>query len=192
MARVILALDTATVSGYAVGALGERPRSGLIGLTRRESREDVEAALIEFREYMLAIISRTSPDIVVFEQPILPAAQVKFVGPKRRPVAVMLTNVWTLRLLYGLTGTVGLVCHDAGIECREAHIGKVKKAWTGIGTADKQLMLDTARARGFEIDDNPSAHNEADALAVWYYMAEQLQPGAINAVAPALAGPLFG
>jgi len=51
-------------------------------------------------------------------------------------------------------------------------VGTVKKHWTGNGAAKKDLMVDTARAKGFAVVDD----NHADALAI-LSLARELECG---------------
>jgi hypothetical protein len=52
------------------------------------------------------------------------------------------------------------------IECIGVGVGQIKKSWTGKGNASKELMIEMANIRGFNIDND----NQADALALLHYV----------------------
>lgn len=55
-------------------------------------------------------------------------------------------------------------------------VGAIKKHWTGKGNANKAVMVESAKARGF----NPVDDNHADALALLSYaFAQEGQPDAL-------------
>ncbi len=49
-------------------------------------------------------------------------------------------------------------------------VGTIKKFWTGQGNASKAMMMDECRNRGF----NPQDDNEADAIALRFYVKKTL------------------
>jgi hypothetical protein len=53
-------------------------------------------------------------------------------------------------------------------EAVRRHVGTIKKHATGKGNAPKQVMIDAARAHGF----NPADDNEADAIAILLWAIE--------------------
>ncbi len=64
-----------------------------------------------------------------------------------------------------LTIWCGKTCPLIGVP-----VGTIKKFWTGQGNATKAMMMDEARNRGF----NPQDDNEADAIALLHYA---MRPG---------------
>lgn len=62
----------------------------------------------------------------------------------------------------GFLACLEMWCASNNVPLRPVGVGVVKKHWTGKGNADKAVMCETARARGFRPKDN----NEADALAI--------------------------
>ncbi len=79
-------------------------------------------------------------------------------------------------------------CVSKGIPFTAAGPGTIKKHFTGNGRASKQDMIDEARRRQHMVDTD----NEADAVAGWYWLREQVEakPRAVEATARPLArGP---
>ena len=55
-----------------------------------------------------------------------------------------------------------------GVPYQGVPVGTIKKFWTGLDNANKQAMIDAARARGF----SPTDDNEADAIAILLWAIE--------------------
>lgn len=62
----------------------------------------------------------------------------------------------------GFLACLEMWCAANNVPLKPVGVGVVKKHWTGKGNADKAVMCETARARGFR----PKDSNEADALAI--------------------------
>ncbi len=62
----------------------------------------------------------------------------------------------------GFLACLEMWCASNNVRLVPVGVGVVKKHWTGKGNADKLVMVETARAKGFRPKDN----NEADALAI--------------------------
>jgi len=71
------------------------------------------------------------------------------------------------RAYSGYVAVLNMYAYKRGILCSGVGVGQIKKFWTGNGRADKQMMVDEARSRGFEDVDND---NEADSLALLHYV----------------------
>jgi crossover junction endodeoxyribonuclease RuvC len=168
----ILALDLATVVGWAYGMPGGRPIHGShrfapVGSSRPEF----------FRLYGLWLsdmITVHDPRAIVFEAPVL-----NHKGPKK-------TSIETARKLIGLAAVTECIAATREVrKIQEVGAGTVKKHWTGNGHAKKPDMLDVARRMGFE----PRDDNAADALGVWHWAVAQLAPRVRQ---PRYDGPLLG
>ncbi len=73
--------------------------------------------------------------------------------------------------VYGaIAGAIEAECEYHDIEVHTAHVKKVKKWATGSGNADKQMMVDAAKERGWKI----KSHDEADALWILDYAINKL------------------
>lgn len=174
----ILALDLATCTGFALGG-----RSGVIlsGYRRFPSTgDDIGAFGRAFRDWLVIGLKRHKPDLVVFESPLLTG----------------LTNITTLRKLYGLAFELETVAGDAklldmnsGIECLEVSNGDWIKHFLGAGNvppggdARKKAVFRMCGIRGW----SPENHDEGDALGILDYA---IATG--DALFALQATPLFG
>lgn len=171
--KTILALDLASVSGWALGAPGEVPRHGT---TRFASvRASHEAIFCNAMHWMSVKCQDYAIDLVVWESPL----QTSF---KRGH-----TNANTTTVLYGLPAVIGAVAYDNGIyDIRKADTRDVRLHF--IGSNPKRIVAKRAvkaqcRRMGWEVADD----NEADALAIWHYICSLIEPKL--ALQPV---PLFG
>jgi len=147
----ILALDIATVSGWAQGDGGSTPSSGVYGLPG--TGDDIGRYLISWANWLDQRLKGNRPREVVFEAPILPK----------------MTTLATTRKLHGLTGVTEMICHSNAVPVTEISAGMVRKHFLGRhypknATRDqlKIAVVAGCRARGW----NPLDDNEADALAI--------------------------
>lgn len=174
-----LALDLATVTGWAYGAGAEAPALGVV--TMPSTADEIGPFLDHFFRWLHAKITEiqneyeleTKPGpfgpkctdeaalVAAFEAPLLPRD--KWDPVKRKMVAQ--TNIVTTRKLQGLAGVAEMVFLQRGVPCSEAHVGTVKKIM-GSGDNTKPDMMAAAKRAGL----NPKDHNAADAFAVWVLM----------------------
>ena len=155
---MILALDIATKTGWAIG----RPGNGLVAsgvMTLPKTGNDIGCFIASYAAWLHKNIKENLITDVVFETPIMPGV----------------TNVMTLRKLYGLTGRTEEICLDHTIRCRERHMQSWRKHFLGRASAPKEIKgkeqrrkwlkdecILKCRLRGwFPRDDN-----EADALGL--------------------------
>ncbi len=158
----IMALDLASVSGYAVGAPGEKPVHGshrFAGVGA--SHEAIFAGAVRWTRWM---ISYHAPSLIVWEAP-LPTSF------KRGKTTNDVTTV-----LYGLSAVVGATAYLRGIyDIRKAETRNVRLHFIGCNpkrAKAKPLVKRQCRAMGWEVEDD----NEADSLAVWHFMCSILEP----------------
>lgn len=168
----VLALDLATCTGYAIGAITD----GVIehGSHRiPKTGEDVGLYLIHHRDWLDQLIARVKPTELIFESPVLFGAK---------------TNLATLRKLYSLAGVTEMVAFEAGLPVTEENVQTItthflSKGCPRTGDARKQATIAKCRERGW----NPRDENDADALALLDLALALKQPGfAMKAT------PLFG
>lgn len=154
-ARLILALDLATATGWACGAPGDNPRFG----TKRmpQTGDEIGRFLVHFEDWLNDFLTVESPRLVVFEAPILRR------GPSNPVVA---------RKLMGLANCTETICYRRDIICRQAHLATVKKSFAGSGRADKAEMILAARRWGWDVEND----NEADALGLWVEAVKHVAP----------------
>lgn len=157
----LLALDLATVVGWATCPLDYRPRTPLevrhlgpaAGVFHGSWRvAPVGTPLAPFLDRFATgldnMIALHAPSILVFEAPIMHAGH---------------TSIDTARRLMGMACVTELIAYRRQIATvRECNVATVKKHWTGSGRAEKADMIRAARERGFE----PKDDNAADALAL--------------------------
>ena len=157
----ILALDLSSRTGWALWSPGAEPEYGSEHFSRTGA--DVGAFLAEFDAWLAGAFDQWGPDLVVYEQPILAS----------------MTNITTLRKLYGLAGVTEMHCHqrDPRVACREVPIQKWRKHFIGRGSGFKKAGKDpkaecirVCRERRFEPQDD----NAADALGILDYTADLL------------------
>lgn len=145
----VVALDLATRTGFAVWVPSCEIEYGHFVLPR--TGDDVGRFLNEAKRQIWILMCKVNPlRSVVFEAP--------YVGTKTHQV--------TARKLMGLACVVEMLCSEFGIDCSEVNNASVRKHFTGVGRAArdemKRLVLEEARARGYE----PENDDEADAIAV--------------------------
>lgn len=161
----ILALDIARVTGWCAvsrPAYKSWPLSALEAkvappLDHNEIRygrqtmapQGAELGLLfdGFHTWLRAMIEAMQPDWIVWEAPFL---------HRRRD------TIDNLRRLHGPLAIVEMLAFQNEIRVREVPLRTAKKHVTGNGNADKSLMVDMIRARGFDPQDD----NVADAIAV--------------------------
>jgi hypothetical protein len=66
----------------------------------------------------------------------------------------------------GFLATLQIFCEDNKIPYQGVPVGTIKKHITGKGNANKQMVIDAIKLKGF----NPKDDNEADALAILDYV----------------------
>lgn len=172
MPRLLLALDIATCTGWALGdplvhrvASGAlevasggawpKPRSGVRRSAAAGTRLGV--ALDRFARDWERVLGQHRPGWVAYEMPIM--------GGKS-------ANLQTVRLLNGMVGEIERLCVVLGLPAPiEVQNGSIKKHWTGSGKAKKPDMVAACQRRGWPVTD----HNEADALGLFDYMAARIQ-----------------
>jgi crossover junction endodeoxyribonuclease RuvC len=169
---IVLALDLASVSGWAVGEPGTTPEHGAIRFASKGASH--EAIFSKAMDWADEIISMCKPRLIVWEAPLA-----GFKGGKT-------TNDVTT-ILFGLPAIVGAIAYRHGIyDCRKADTAAVRHHFIGSNpkrAKAKGMVVRQCCAMGWNCSDD----NEGDALAVWSYMCALLNPRL--ALAPT---PLFG
>lgn len=161
----VLAIDQATLSGWAWGklpvqpltpleAMAVKPPKPLSGVKRIGPKGcSIGRFLIEAEAWLNAMIDQHQPAGIIYERAIL--------DPK-------LTGYDTALKLMGLAGTIEKVAAQRGISwVRGAQPSSVKKHFCGSGRPGKEGIKEACLARGWVHQDD----NEADALALLDYAA---------------------
>jgi hypothetical protein len=170
----ILALDLATVTGWARGQIGEQPTFGSI---RFGKGNDVNNAIFgrALRWISETLQPQPRPDILILEAMLPPTVKV---GKTSRDVRDRLAG------LHGIFRGVAYL-RSVG-EIAEASVGDVRAHFIGIRTAKrvtaKHLTMERCKRLGWQVQND----NEADAIALWSYACGLIDPQtALNVV------PLF-
>jgi hypothetical protein len=170
---MILALDLASVTGWACGEPGGVPVHGSIRFASAGASH--EAVFTNAFTWLSRHCQVHSPSIMVWEAPLATIF-------KRGS-----TNSNTTTLLYGLPAVAGLVAYRQGIyDIRKADTRDVRNHFIGSNpkrVTAKPMVMSQCRKLGWQVEDD----NEADALALWSYMCALIEPK--QALRPT---PLFG
>lgn len=150
----LLALDIATTTGYCAGSPGETPRFGSFTLPRAFDPDELGRRGAAFSNWLNDLITVERPTHIVFEAPIPPRG------------GNVTTNIYTVRLLLGLAFTAETIAYLREIDCQEAHIQTVRKAFTGSGRADKDMVIAACVKRGWSVADD----HQADAGAIFAFI----------------------
>lgn len=159
----VLALDLATVSGWAVGVPGDKdPLFGSIRFAKPGgSHEAIAAGAIGWAQDM---IEKHEPTTIIYEAPI-PAS---FVAGR--------TNIDGTSILFGLPFLIGGIAHRKRIfDVRKASVRDVRVFFIGENlkrVAAKRATIDKCLRLGW----NAQNDNEADALAIWLYQCAIFRP----------------
>lgn len=170
---IILALDLASTSGWAVGEPGGTPAHGSVRF----------ASAGACHEAIFANALKWASDKTAFYEPSLIVWEAPMPTSFRRGNS----NVNTTTLLYGLPAVIGAVAYLRGVfDIRKATTRDVRLHFIGEnpkGHIGKKLVMRQCAAMGWDVTDD----NEADALATWHYMCSLIEPKL--ALRPT---PLFG
>jgi hypothetical protein len=173
-APLIWALDIATVTGFAVGRVGEKPKAHAIRFAPVGGTSD--ALFAGCYEWFLETLERAEhPDILAIEELLPPIA--------RRGA----TNTQTQHRLAGLHGIIRAMARHAQIpETVSANVLDVRQHFIQARNLPrdeaKRAVLSTCKLLGWAAADD----NCGDALALWSYTA-----GLINPASALQTTPLF-
>lgn len=169
---LIMALDIATVTGWAKGRPGEVPDCGSLRFAKASASDNaVFAGCLKWLSAELE--PKPRPDILIVESMLPPEANV---GKTSREVRDRLA---------GLHGVVRAVAFMRGIyEIQEAGVGAVR----GHFIHNPQLKRDAAKAEvmrvckalRWPVDD----HNAGDAAALWHFACSIVDPDQALMVSP--------
>jgi len=173
MQSPVLALDLASVAGWACGEPGGVPAHGSIRFASAgASHEAIFAAALK---WISDKITFYEPKTIVWEAPMATSFN------RGR------TTSNTTTLLYGLPAVIGAVAYLRTVyDVRKATTRDVRQHFIGQnpkGHIGKKLVVRQCRAMGWEVTDD----NAADACALWHYTCALIEPKL--ALAPT---PLFG
>jgi hypothetical protein len=157
----VLALDLASVSGWAAGEPGGKPMHGSIRFAAKGASHEA----IFHKAFLWACkqIVDLEPGLIVWEAPLA--------GFKGGHTTVDVTTI-----LFGLPAIVGAAAHMYQVyDVRKAETRDVRNHFIGCNpkrAKAKPLVMQKCRAMGWQVEDD----NEADALALWSFMCSLLDP----------------
>jgi hypothetical protein len=158
----VLALDLATVTGWAYGAPGTIPQCGHVRFSKPgASRAQTYRAYRRWLDETWGVRDEI-PDLIVYESPQIGM----HMGGK--------TNVDTLKLLSGLAEHLEEWALNK-TELREASVSQVRSHFLGRNfpaKIGKPMTLERCRELGW----NPETTDESDACALWDYQCCWLNP----------------
>lgn len=173
---MLLALDQATVLGWACGTAGAQPMWGSIRF-EGDWPGEVHA---NFRAWLVRTITDHRPERVCFEKPFIPtprAPRFAAAGTMIPSAPGIMMNALTLRRLLYMAGCIEEVCASMGVpDCREVSPAEVEKfllGKRGLKRAQKKAAtMSMIRAMGFDVQDD----NAGDAVAIWLMMEARFYP----------------
>ena len=157
---IILALDLATVTGWALQE-GLRYESGVEDFSPIR-HESPGMRWIKFRRWLTYMVGeRAVPDLVIFERWVA----------TRTGAAAEITAGFTTRVVE--------LCTERDLEYTAVSPSDLKRWTTGKGNAKKADMLEAVARRWKRVD----SHDEADAVALLHYALVQIVgPAQVRAV----------
>jgi hypothetical protein len=170
--HLILGLDIATVTGYAIGAPGTVPRCGYIrfGEATASANSIFGAALSWFSDFLK---EEPRPTMIMLES-MLPMAAMK--GETHRQ---------TRDRLAGLHGVLRAVAFCRGIhDIGEIGVIAVRQHFCGAANAGKHGVYERCRMLGWPVNDL----NASDAAAIWSYACGIVRPDTAISVTPLFHG----
>lgn len=78
------------------------------------------------------------------------------------------TGLFAARAYGGYLAILQMWAHKRNIKCEGVGVKTIKKFWTGNGSATKEMMIQGANERGFDVIND----NEVDALALLHYVID--------------------
>lgn len=159
----VLALDLATVTGWAYGRPGQMPSFGHLRFVGQgTSRAGLYRA---FRSWMDAVwknVRDHQPDLIVYESSAVPS------------IMAGKTNIDTIKTLIGLAEHLEEWAYNR-VELREASVSQVRAHFIGRNmkaNIAKPMTMERCKELGWDVEN----HDEADACALWDYQCSFLRP----------------
>jgi hypothetical protein len=147
---IVLALDLATKTGWAVGG-GGMPETGLHVLPTGHRGH----AFLGFNKWLYDKVDQTGAQMIAYEKPLFGGK-----GVKMREEVVM--------KLVGLAAMAEMIGASRGVPVVVVAVQPVRKAFLGHGRPanPKQAVLDRCKLLGWETGGDD---NRGDAAALWHW-----------------------
>lgn len=146
----ILALDTATKTGWAIWDGDRILESGVQDFTKRRG-ESNGLMFLRFRKWLYSLCETVMPDLIAYEQAHHRGGAATEIG-------------------VNLTGRVQEIAAAMGVETVPVATGTLKKFATGRGNAEKTEMIEAAFTF---LGRDPLDDNEADAVHLARFAAQE-------------------
>lgn len=178
----LLGLDVATHTGWAI-----KTRAGVTAGTWKPPHGVDEARVFfEFQNWLHSFMGEHEVFQVAMEEPLrsdLTRTEKSFGkwGEAEKIFKKPITNVTTLRRLYGMVGAVKAVCHARQVPLVEVNQAAWRSHWLGVtraprGTKDGSKWLkDQSVARATRVGIAVDSDNAADAVGVLEWLVGQRQ-----------------
>jgi hypothetical protein len=171
----ILALDIATITGFARGRIGETPIAGSVSFSKPGATSNTDNMVFGNALRWLSDLLRAEPrpDVVIMEALLPPGAMLNHTTRAVRD------------RLAGLHGVMRGVAHLRGIpQIAEASVGDVRAHFIFHRNAKRETAkretMRQCEMMGWKAEND----NEADALALWSYAASLIDPMQAMKVVP--------
>ncbi len=149
-AQTILALDLGTITGWALRGYDGLITSGTVSF--KPSRFDGGGMrYLRFQNWLSEMDRLSGPISAIYFEEV------------RRHIGTDAAHVFG-----GLMAVLTAWAEMRGVPYQGVPVGTIKQSATGRGNASKSMMIDAARARGFD----PRDDNEADAIAILFWAIE--------------------
>jgi hypothetical protein len=169
---IVLAIDAATNSGFAIGSAGVAPRSWSQRL--KGSGDDPERAFRKMGIVLRDLFSVEKPDLVVVEAPMSMGGMVEADESSPRGFKFK-SNPETIYMLTGLVAVVFGICGPYGISCRKANVQAVRKHVVGKARPNdpKRAVLERLWQIGY-LPRDVKDDNRGDAVALHIWASDAL------------------
>ncbi len=169
---MILALDLATTTGWAIGRPGEAPQSGVIRFGRATHAQIAAEAIA----WLIEFLTEMKPDSIVYEQPLPP----NFTAGH--------TTLNTATVTMGLPFLLCGISYKLRIfDVQPVRVSDIRTFFVGSNLKSepgKRLTFERCQQMGF----NPKDDNESDALALWCYQCAKVKPELAHRLTPLFGG----
>lgn len=166
MAKLLLALDIATTTGWALGALDDVPKADAIRFAKKDALPD-EVWLSGMR-WLHDLLKVAQPDVVALEAPIMSSSPAGGSNPH------------TQLLLTGLQAVLRtVVAANLPRPAKLVHVQSARKFFIGHGNKPGAEAKHLVKRRCIELgwlDPDAAGFDRSDALCVWAKAAGDLSP----------------
>lgn len=169
---LIMALDLAVKTGFAIGSAGEKPRSGVVRLKGTE--DEPQRACRKLGIWLRDQFSLEVPELVVVEAPVNIGAMIDWKSGDETGKPKFRSRPETISLLHRLVGGVETICGPYGVRCVTGNVQTVRKHFLGVARPQnpKSAVVNRCHLLGYMPRDAKD-DNQADALALWDWACAQ-------------------